>query len=183
MNEEANSPDSDDSFGFARRKSNFMDVRHNVRGGGTALLHSGDKKKEEHQNKDMSRTTPDSIAHSRHGGREPLSLVVGLSDMAASSMLSTSSDEEEEGDGIQRYRNSSPGTSANGVLLSLNTSSQLPRHRTHSASNSPHGRTRPLSSQYHADASIPADNGSSIVSLSTPFREAEHKQGKSEGCS
>ncbi len=45
MNEEANSPDSDDSFGFARRKSNFMDVRHNVRGGGTALLHSGDKKK------------------------------------------------------------------------------------------------------------------------------------------
>ncbi len=185
MREETNSPDSDDSFGFARRKSNFVDIGNGVSGGTKSF--QGDKK-EKYQNEDLSRTTPATIAHSRHGGREPPSLVVGLSDTAANLMLSTTSDEEEEGDGRQ-FRNLLPDTSIKEVPLSLNTTSQLPQQRAQSAANSPRRRTRPLSSQCHTDASIPVDNGFSTVSLSMPFLEKtvlkteEHKQDEIEDCS
>ncbi len=184
MREETNSPDSDDSFGFARRKSNFVDIGNGVSGGTKSF--QGDKKYI--YQKDLSQTTPATIAHSRHGGREPPSLVVGLSDMAANSMLSTTSDEEEEGDGRQ-FSNLLPGTSTKEVPLSFNTTSQLPQQRAQSAANSPHRRTRPLSSQYHTDASIPVDHGFSTVSLSMPFLEKtvlkteENKQDEIEDCS
>ncbi len=99
---------------------------------------------------------------------------MGLSNTAASSILSTS-DEEEDKDDRKPGRNL-PGTSTKETPLALNTTSQLPQRRAQSA-NCSHRRTRPLSSQCHSGASTPMVNG---FSTKTALNEKEPNQGETE---
>ncbi len=68
MREEADSPDSDDSFGFAKRKSNFVEIGN---GASCTKPFAGDG---EYEKEDLSRTTLATVAYSRYGRPEPPSL-------------------------------------------------------------------------------------------------------------
>ncbi len=176
MREDADSPDSDDSFGFARRKSNFVEIEN---GPSWKKSYSGD---EEYGKEAMSRIAPATIVHSRYGRPEPPSLLMGLSDTAANLMLS-SSDEDVEGEG--RPGKNLLGTSTKEALFALNTALQLPQRYAQSG-NPSNRRTRPLSPQHYSSVSM-AVNGFSTVSLSAPngketaLKVEEPKQGETEG--
>ncbi len=167
MREEADSPDSDDSFGFVKRKSNFMEIGNGAK---CKKPFTSDGECE----KDMSRTTLATVAHSHYGGPEPPSLLMGLSDTAANLMLSTSDEEEEEDEG--KPGRNLPDTSTKEATLALNTASQLPQRRAQSA-NSSRRRTKPLSSQCHSGASTPMVNS---FSEKATLNAKEPNQGETE---